>query len=510
MTDGNVTIDPASKASAAKQLEIKEVRSRKSGRLIQVRDFIERQTYASVVRCRTLIREGIRTKPRHLCSTCGVPVYLIAQPDKSFHFRHTVENGSCPWRTRSPYTRDQIKAMKYLGARESDAHKRIKERLVRSLEADPKFSGVKVETTWRASGDSEAYRRPDVQAQFGDVRIALEAQLSTTFLDVVIDRREFYRNDRAMLLWVLQRYNPDYRRLTEDDITFSNNSNALMVDQETTELSEQRRAFHLRCGYWEPHLEDEMLRYRWAERVCRFDELTLDVTGQRAFLFDVAGHQLELRQQQAAIKAARRKAEENEVRSLFYSFCEGWNTYTDADQVAAMWSALYAAFVRLGVPLPTWPELDGKLRSLILAILSIKLGKPTGFQFRKLVEVLHMIAERHKDLLWHVGWALKIYERADLIRSEDRLNKWARRQVQIRAAMEARAAAYQPYRGWSETLAFLFPEMVDHFPHNFSGSSRMSGADDPAAAIAGTESGPTAPQDIALTARKDQVAEHSR
>jgi hypothetical protein len=214
MRDGNRTIDPAHRATAATQLGIEQVRSCRSGRLIDVREFIERQTYAGFIQCRALVKAGIhRGTPRFICSSCNIPVYLVAHTVKTFYFRHTIEDGSCPAQTRSPFSREQINAMKYLGARESDAHKRMKGLLARSLNGDAAMTDVRIEETWRSESNPSAYKRPDVQARFGDIRLALEVQLSTTFLDVVVSRREFYRDDKAMLLWVMQRFSPDYRRL---------------------------------------------------------------------------------------------------------------------------------------------------------------------------------------------------------------------------------------------------------------------------------------------------------
>lgn len=461
MRDGNRTIDPAHKATAATQLGIEQVRSCKSGRLIDVRDFIERQSYAGFIQCRALVKAGIhRGRPRFICSSCNTPVYLVAHTVKTFYFRHTIEDGSCPAQTRSPFSREQINAMKYLGARESDAHKRMKGLLARSLNADAAVTDVKIEETWRSESTPSAYKRPDVQARFGDIRLALEVQLSTTFLDVVVSRREFYRDDKAMLLWVMRRFNPEYRRLTEDDILFNNNANILVVDDETTKLSEERGITHIRCFCWEPYLDGESLEHKWSEHICRLNELTLDVAGQRAYLFDVAGYRQALRKQQAELRIERQRATEEMVRQRFYAFCDNWTEYKDPEDVETAWEGLAEALAMFGVTMPSYLNLDGKFRSLILALTSIKLGRPVGFQFKKLVEVLHTIAERHKDLIWHVGWALKAYDRKALIAEEDRHGKWSRREGRIAEAMRAKHPDYQPYNRWDAAVRFLFPELA--------------------------------------------------
>ncbi len=66
--------------------------------------------------------------------------------------------------------------MKYHGAQESDAHRRMKVLLERSLRADPRASDIHQEKTWRAAGRPTSYRRPDVQALYDGVRLAFEAQ----------------------------------------------------------------------------------------------------------------------------------------------------------------------------------------------------------------------------------------------------------------------------------------------------------------------------------------------
>jgi len=228
MPSANITVDPAARATAVEHPEITEVRSTRSGLILTARQYIVSQRYDRLIRSRNLIRDGnYRREPRLTCAMCGVPVYLVSSKRKSFFFRHIIEDGSCPAQTRGAWSYDQIKAMKYHGAQESDAHRRMKMLLERSLLTDPGASEIHQEKTWRAAGCPASYRRPDVQAVYSGVRLAFEAQLSTTFLDVVVGRRAFYRDDGALLIWVLPRFDPNYRRLTEDDILFTNNHNVL-------------------------------------------------------------------------------------------------------------------------------------------------------------------------------------------------------------------------------------------------------------------------------------------
>jgi hypothetical protein len=52
--------------------------------------------------------------------------------------------------------------------------------------------------------------------------------------------------------------------------------------------------------------------------------------------------------------------------------------------------------------------MTGEFRAAISGLMSAKLGRPVGLQFRKLVEVAHDLAERHTGVLHAFGWALKV------------------------------------------------------------------------------------------------------
>jgi hypothetical protein len=72
---------------------------------------------------------------------------------------------------------------------------------LRSLSADPQFKDDVQEKTWKASEGLSGCA--DLTFRRGwTPRLALSAQLSTTFMDVVLRRKEFYRAEGAALIWV--------------------------------------------------------------------------------------------------------------------------------------------------------------------------------------------------------------------------------------------------------------------------------------------------------------------
>jgi hypothetical protein len=189
LTGHNVTIEARAFATPVNDPEIEEVIDLISGEVQQTTRFIAAHRYSELVEVRVAMREAMKKgQPRHICAICGTPVHLVANMRKRFFFRHKTEDGSCPAVTRSSLSEEEIRARKYHGLRESEAHKRIKQLIERSLRADPAFDTETIiqEKRWNATDDPETWRKPDVQVTSTEGRFAFEAQLSTTFLDVVV------------------------------------------------------------------------------------------------------------------------------------------------------------------------------------------------------------------------------------------------------------------------------------------------------------------------------------
>ncbi len=454
MSNGNVTFDPLAVALSVPDPAIEEVIHKRTGEVIDVTSFIASHRYDEMIVRRQQVRESLVTDPHFICALCHQPVYLVGNRQKHFFFRH-VSDADCAV-TRGMLSQEQIRARKYHGLRESDAHRRIKGLLSRSLGADPAYSDIAEEKTWSSEVTSH-YRRPDVQCRLGGQRLAFEIQLSTTFLDVVLGRREFYREEGGLLIWVMGSFDPEYRRMTTDDMLFSNNANLLVVDDETTELSERSRKLHVRCYYRTAFRDDANLAGDWAEALVPFERLTLDRAAQRAFFYDHDGARKAV-QEELDLDVSLR------VESLRNAFVERWlelgPLYAERHEHDDAWVDLRQALAAEGIDVPR--ELDRKVTSLLNAILSARQGKPIGWEFTKLIQVAHHIAERNEDLLAAFGAAVRVYGRDALLAAEDAKGTWARRRRTIRGRMAAGDAGVSPNTDVLPLLRFLFPEIARH------------------------------------------------
>jgi hypothetical protein len=338
---GNVTVDPLAPATPVENPEIVEILNLEDGSIVRTADFIAGQRYQDIVATRIDVRERLNRNPIFACAWCGTPAYIVATGEKRFFFRHKAEDGSCAAQTRGELTREEIQARKYHGLRESEAHRRLKVLIERSLAVDPVFHAVQQETVWRSARDPKARRQPDVQATCLSGRFAFEVQLSTTFLDVVAGRRNFYRDEGALLIWVLGHFTPDYRRLTTDDLLFSNNSNIFVVDDETTRRSEAEAKFHLRCHYRCPIRAGDHVGDTWQERIVAFDELSFEQDKQRAYYFDYDLSERTLHGQIEQEKEERQRQADDELRQSFFSFWRGMGSHFDRKpESVAVWRSL--------------------------------------------------------------------------------------------------------------------------------------------------------------------------
>lgn len=444
---GNVTIDPRERATPVDDPAIIEARSRRTGRLLDAKRLIGSFDYAAAIRLRGVLKDAAsRGWPRLVCPMCGVTLFLASSMRKNFYLRHRSEDGSCPAVTHGGLTEAEMRAMKYRGAQESDAHLRTKELLVRSLACDPSFSDVLVEATWRASEGLVGLRRPDVSARCGELRTAFEVQLSTTFLDVVLGRKRFYREEGAALVWVLPSFHPSYRRMTTDDILFGNNSNILVVDDATVAASIAARQLIVRVWHRQPRIDGEHIVDDWVERLVAWSDLLIDVDRQTVCAFDFGAAESaavselgQLREQKKAAEEATRRAAvqaaEHELRAEIFEWALAEDRVDDLVGYYHRWAELNYDLVAYCADLPGTP-LDVRVPiRMVRVIETAKAGKPVGFGYETLVEVAHHLFHQRPELLMGFGYLLRAYGHHHLLAEQDSSGKWASKVSANREAM---------------------------------------------------------------------------
>ncbi len=426
--------------------EVREVLDTDSGRHLHVSEVLGTD-YERLVQLRLLVRSQMRKDdPLYRCSLCNVPVYICRAHDKpKFFFRHQHEDGSCPAQTRGSLSQDEIDARKYNGAKESKLHRRMKDWVCQCLQADGRFSDIAQESTWKGPLTGEL-RRPDVRAVYKGLPIAFEIQLSTTHLNVISARRDFYLQEGGLLIWVFAEFDTEHRRMTDDDVFYNNNLNAFVVTNKTVEASLEAGEFRLECVWTQPAKTGGHSALH--RRLVSFHELTLSPGTQQAYFFDYAGAKRDL--------AAAVEGEKQGLRDDFEAWMGATGYY--GPKSLEDWRAFRTRFLRFGI----WvPEHHGMLdRELLTDLYSAKNNRPWGQGQKLLVEVAHRVANTEKN---HVTWfmhAVRKYGRENSMRLEGKPGLWVNRYEELRAEYKQAPGLFEPERKAQAMVEFLFPELL--------------------------------------------------
>jgi len=268
---------------------IEEYLDLETGEVLQAAVFFK-QPFDMITQTRAELEkanQGLRAK-YFVCAICGGNIRILGGTSKktlaktiSFHFAHLHNSDDCPIKTSSKYSKEDINRMKYRGVPESHLHIDLKDKIAKGLRLNEankgQVSGIKLEQVIRSLDDAQ-WKKPDINAVFNGRRMAIELQLSTTWLDVIVNRQHFYREQGIYILWIFNLFtsSDDFRKLTYSDIIYTNNYNAFIIDAETYTETVHQNDLVLRCWYLNYYADKGYLRNKWQSQLVTLHELTFD------------------------------------------------------------------------------------------------------------------------------------------------------------------------------------------------------------------------------------------
>ncbi len=228
---------------------------------------------------------------RYTCLYCLEPLSIRGSTDRVYHFAHPKNPGAeCPYRSGFTLSKDEWEALRYNGAKESEAHRQVKAWVAESLRVDRDVDSESVieDSRMQSWRDRSKWRRPDVRGTWKGKTLVFEAQLSTTFVSTMAARRQFYLNEGALLFWIFRDFalSENEMRFSERDVFYNNNWNIFSIDAHSVEASRQGAELKLWCRWQQPSVETGAIQYKWHKKLVGLSELTLDFERQRAFYFD--------------------------------------------------------------------------------------------------------------------------------------------------------------------------------------------------------------------------------
>lgn len=444
---------PPEVADVVEEGFVEEIRDHTTGEIYKSADFLRREL-RELNRLRgeqeDLLNAG---EPRFRCSYCEVGVVLRLSARRRWYFRHDEEDGSCRYQTKGFLSQNDLDARRYNGQKEGPQHIRMKRLIRESLQGDSAFEPESIleEVRWRGTIKAGSWKIPDIQAIRNKLRIAFEVQLSSTYVNVMRQRRSFYLAEGGLLFWVLTRVREEDRRQFQDDVLYPNNCNVFAIDEETVALSAANSELTFRCGYLEPVQDGWTLKERWCERLVRFSELTLDPHNQRVYYFDYDNARSEI---ERALRTIDGRFILDDFESLLRSSA---NREGNAmDRWRKLKHSLPSAFA--------WP-LDlygGGFFTAVDMYLSARSGRPIGWNYQTLIQSAHRCVDIRPDLLPLLEASFYCFGRGAIFTDERYSERW--RAKRAKAVVDAvtkvetkmhlsRLRQYRPAMEW------LMPEI---------------------------------------------------
>jgi len=306
---------------------IKEVLNFENGKCIDANEFFKKPLDEITV-YRSELQKAINgfRDPLFKCYYCKQLIRIRggkSEPNKRkaeiFHFAHLKDSDDCHIKTNSQFTKEEVDRIKYNGAKESILHQSIKENIAdclrRNQENNKGVTQIEVERVISDKVDKE-WKKPDINAYFQTKRLAIELQLSTTWLDVITRRQHFYKEHGIYILWVFNEFNldDDVRKLTFNDVVYTNNQNAYVFDDEMYERSIAENDLILKCYYktYYKNIYNE-IEEEWEDSVVRLSDLTFDEKNFRIFYHDSEKQKRDIEQKISTQKRIEDKAHEQHV-----------------------------------------------------------------------------------------------------------------------------------------------------------------------------------------------------
>ena len=442
---------------------------RESGCCLSLEEFMVDRDYGEIVRDGRLAAEleSLEGKPRYVCPYCGdaMGVRSLAIRERTeyrFYFDHRSAHHRAKCTGQKGHSPKALLARKFGLCKEGALHKAFKELVRDSLDADQSFSETKTEKRWWDIAGTK-WRQPDIQTLHDGQRLAIEIQLSTTFVHVIAERMKFYRENSGYMLWLFKDLDLDDFRLSEDDLFYSNNRNAFRVTSSTVERSRKEGRLYLEGAWLEPQFDGSHIVDRKVLKEVPFDSLVLDICSRgipRTYAFDYEGRKKLLEEER---KVWIEEQMWSRLRQAFEGFYVALlrGEIKDHKERDCRWEELRKTFSKVDISLPQYAKDDVELERLLIAGYSVKFGAghPIGIGFETVAELGHHIHKVWPRTLWFFRCMLRAHNSLQLIVQQDRTKKLQKKMEGVLVSLSNEESTFLPNRAWDQLLRVLFPEI---------------------------------------------------
>lgn len=386
-------------------------------RLIEdIRDFETRKEYKvdqllsrseeEIFRLRRLLAENRAKNTKSLvCAICNQAVIIAGNQKREFFFKHHQDSDDCYIKTAGKLGQEEINALKYQGAKESKRHKELKSHISTFLRFNKNISELAEEKVIKSTNkNSKEWKKPDISSIYKKNKVVFEIQLSTTFLNVIVDREIFYKNEQTYIIWFFNLSSFSEYRFTEKDILYSNKNNALIINDETIEKTQNNNELIFLCHYKKAYLDQGIIKSKWDKKYITIDDLQFDESNYKAYYYDYA--------------LEHKKLEDSLKHEFLNEFKDYWLKRDQLNFELREKNDLHYKnkFAEINI------DVDGfsNIRGILNALFSLKTKNIIGFKFSNYLalsnHILYDLPEFSKIYLW----AVYVYGYKEIIENQDK------------------------------------------------------------------------------------------
>ena len=419
--------------------KIKDLLDLDTGKYLDADNWLNSLDEASVHELRRRLKRNWKNGTANLvCATCQAPVYLAGNRRLQHFFKHFKELGDCPIKTKGRYSQREIDRMKYNGAKESVPHIEIKNHLAEFLTKTRGCQNIQKEAVVKSTDTEGWWKKPDVSLEYNGRTTAVEIQLSTTFLDVIVERDLFYEKNKYSILWVFDQKSIEQFRFTEKDIYYDNSRNAFSVTQDSINMSQKMDELFLQCHFQVPEVKGGQITDKWREKLIPFTHLQLNPKTFKLYYYNY--------------EAAFKQAEETLLADAISAFGQYWLGRADLDFRAESDQDekqlhIFKAYLNGA------ERFDKKLANVLSALYSIRHGRIIGSNLANFVSLSNFMLTQRPEF-------------ADLYLEALSLSTKGMQEVQNRDSFQKKVAEHRELKPVQDHSYDTFLELI--FPKLFS------------------------------------------
>jgi len=297
---------------------VNTVINRITGKIIEADNFFApHKPHGDPFKIRYQIEEHLQNDtPIIICFFCKQPIKISGggKKRKTLYFKHLNGSDDCQQKSDNNYTQEEIKRMKYNGAKESPKHFRLKNLIADYLKLTPNAKDVEIEKVFKDKAIPRKWKKPDVRADFNNIPVVFELQISTTFLSVIVARNVFYKRMQTFIIWIFDSFSihSDLQKFTQKDIFHNNSFNVFVFDDEAIEKSKEENKFILKCYYKKQFIFGYEIKEKWEKILVSMDDLFFDSKTYQVIFHDSDEEKFFLEKQIDGFKALVKQKKEND------------------------------------------------------------------------------------------------------------------------------------------------------------------------------------------------------